>query len=413
MMAQLSRVLTFIMATACLSLGQQAPPESSPAPPAIRHDKFTSAGWLTLVGDAGVARDRGFYGEPDDAVRLTRAVRNQSGAVWLSEKQAVASGFDTTFHFQLTDPGGDPPGADGIAFVLQNSGPEALGGRGSAGGFAVTDPRQRPQATGIPWSFAVFFDTFQNLDQEDPSDNYVVFRTYGKPADMRWPAPRVASTQGLPVRLKDGYPHTARIVFQPPVLSVFLDGSPAPVLESVVDLSMVLDQRGKAWVGLTASTGGSWENQDVFGWSYSAEDVSSNVATVDSDISFSLSACLPDRKLCTPEEASVAPAGAGYHIVLPANREWGASVPNPSGRPVASTDAHGIVCWDVRERQRDGCSGPGGNGTAAGPAFLDPDSPAGALIAKTHDGRTWFSVNGRQGAFGDNQGFYEFNLEIK
>jgi hypothetical protein len=134
---------------------------------------------------------------------------------------------------------------------------------------------------------------------------------------------------------------------------------------------------------------------------------------VDSDISFSLSACLPDRNLCTPEEAFVAPAGAGYHIVLPANLEWGVSVPNLLGRPVTVTNAHGIVCWDVRARQWEGCSGPSGNRNAAGPAFLDADAPGGALIVKTRDNHTWLSVNGRRGAFEDNEGFYEFDIEIK
>jgi hypothetical protein len=33
---------------------------------------------------------------------------------------------------------------------------------------------------------------------------------------------------------------------------------------------------------------------------------------------------------------------------------------------------------------------------------------------KTHDGHIWFSVNGRSGAeFKNNQGFDEFDLEIK
>jgi hypothetical protein len=58
---------------------------------------------------------------------------------------------------------------------------------------------------------------------------------------MRWPAARLAYTPTLSVRLKDGKVHTARIVFQPPVLSVFLDGSIAPVLKTAVDLSIVMD----------------------------------------------------------------------------------------------------------------------------------------------------------------------------
>jgi hypothetical protein len=44
--------------------------------------------------------------------------------------------------------------------------------------------------------------------------------------------------------LKDRKAHTARIVFQPPTLSVFLDNSAAPVLEMVVDLSIATDHHG-------------------------------------------------------------------------------------------------------------------------------------------------------------------------
>jgi len=412
-MAALNRVLALMLSTACWFLGQQAPPESAPALPAIRFENFAYTDGLSFAGDARLSRGDAWRGERPYFVRLTRSSPNLSGAVWLREKQAVASGFETTFRFQLTDQGGFPSGADGFAFVLQNSGPQALGGRGSAGGFAVTDPIQRPKATGIPWSFAVFFDTYRNYDQGDPSDNYVAFRTYGKPAEMRWPAPRVAYTRGLPIRLKDGKAHTARIVFQPPVLSVFLDDFSDPVLESVVDLSIIPDPQGSAWVGITASTGGSYENHDLLGWSFTAEDVSSNMSVVSSDISFSLSACLAGRNLCTPEEASVAPAGAVYHIVLPANLEWGVSIPNPLARPVTVANAHGIACWDFKARQAEGCSGPAGNGPAGGPAYIDPDAPAGALVAKTRDNRTWFSVNGRRGAFEDNEGFYEFDLEMK
>jgi hypothetical protein len=46
--------------------------------------------------------------------------------------------------------------------------------------------------------------------------------------------------------------------------------------------------------------------------------------------------------------------------------------------------------------------------------FLAADAAAGALIMKTREGHTWFSVNGHSGiGFQDNEGFYEFDLEIK
>lgn len=360
----------------------------STAAAAIRFGGFaTEDPSLSLAGDAKVA---------GQALRLTRAHGDRAGAAWFREKQSVASGFETSFQFQLTQQGGLGHGADGFAFVLQNAGPDALGGRGSAGGFAVSDADFHHDHPGIPWSIAVFFDTFRNKEEGDPSANYVSFCTHGRPGDMRWPAPRLAFTRNLDVKLKDHQVHTARIVFRPPVLSVYLDGSKKPALEAAVDLSIVVDQQGSAWVGFTASTGGGYENHDILNWSFTSAQVSSSMSVVSSEISFHLSACLPDRNLCTPERAALEPNGTGYHVVLPGNVEWGASIPNPSGRPVEVTNARGIVCWDVEARGSDGCSGPSG------------------LVVETRGGRTWFSVNGRGSAgFQQNQGFYEFDVELK
>ena len=92
----------------------------------VHFEDFASATGLNLVGDAAVA---------GSALRLTRAKGDRSGAAWFHEKQAVGAGFETTFQFQLTRQGGLGHGADGFAFVLQNAGPGALGGLGSAGGL--------------------------------------------------------------------------------------------------------------------------------------------------------------------------------------------------------------------------------------------------------------------------------------
>ena len=69
-----------------------------------------------------------------------------------------------------------------------------------------------------------------------------------------------------------------------------------------------------------------------------------------------------------------------------------------------------------------GTSGREARRDAAGlPAMVRPLAPgslplmrAGPLLMRTHEGRVWFSVNGRSGVeFKNNQGFYEFDLEIK
>ena len=229
---------------------------------------------------------------------------------------------------------------------------------------------------------------------------------------MDWPAPRIGFSQGLPIRLRDRHVHSARILFQPPRLSVFLDHSPDSVLEAIVDLAPVLDEGGKAWAGFTASTGAGYQNHDVLNWSFTSTDVSSSM--VSSQITFMMSACLPNRNLCTPESAVVERRETGYHIILPGNLQWGASIPNSSGRKVIIKDSHGIVCAHSKMNAPDACSVSDGNGTSAGPGFLVPDSPAGALVMKTDRGQTWFAVNSHLGNdFRANEGFYEFDVAFQ
>ncbi len=135
---------------------------------------------------------------------------------------------------------------------------------------------------------------------------------------------------------------------------------------------------------------------------------------VSSQITFMMSACLPNRKLCTPESAVVERREAGYHVTSPSNLQWDARVPTPLGRRVIVKDAHGIVCQHSTVHAPGACSGPVGNGTSAGLGFLDPNAQAGALIMKTDGGQTRFSVNSHlANRVKDNEGFYEFDLEFQ
>jgi hypothetical protein len=65
------------------------------------------------------------------------------------------------------------------------------------------------------------------------------------------------------------------------------------------------DHQGSFWVGFTAVTGWGFENHDILNWALAGATVSSSVSMVSSDISFPMSACLPNRNLCTPEQAIV------------------------------------------------------------------------------------------------------------
>ncbi len=178
------------------------------------------------------------------------------------------------------------------------------------------------------------------------------------------------------------------------MLAVYLDDT--RVLVSTVDLSTVTGPDGAAWAGFTASTGSGYENHDILNWSFSRPDFSSSM--VSSIVSFPRAECLPGRNLCTPEHAVIDESGSGaFHIVLPGNLEWGASIPNPEGRPVIISDASGSVCHDVERLGAAGCAGPA------------------ALIQRTSEGRTSFSVSaeGRGSVLIDNSGYFEFEAQIQ
>jgi Legume lectin domain len=350
-------------------------------PAAIDYRDFASLASLSL---AGSARQEG------RVLRLTPSRHDAAGAAWFRDRQPVSGGFESVFQFRLTEQGGLGGGADGFAFVLQNSGPSALGADGSGGGFALRD-----SSTGIPQSVAVFFDTFKNQEIGDPSNNFVTICTAGTPEQMHWPPPRVAFTRKLAVKLKDGRIHTARIAYQPPVLTVYLDN--ARVLVSTVDLSTVTGPDGAAWTGFTASTGSGFENHDILSWSFSRPDSSSSmvssIVSFPGGASFPRAECLPGRNLCTPQHAVIDETGSGvFHVVLPGNLEWGASIPNPMQHRVTIGDASGTVCHDVESLGAAGCSGPA------------------ALIQRTSEGRTWFSVNGAVTA---SEGYFEFEAQIQ
>ena len=137
------------------------------------------------------------------------------------------------------------------------------------------------------------------------------------------------------------------------------------------------------------------------------------MSVVSSRITFLISACLPQRNLCTPERAAVERSGAGYHIVLPANLELGASIPTRPDERVVVTHARGTACWDLKVKGVSGCSGPSGNYTCG---RRIPGSRCGRRGLDHEGSRRPYLVlsEGHSGTgFKENEGFYEIDLEIK
>lgn len=346
-------------------------------------------------------------------LRLTPAQRQMAGAAWFEQKQYLRSGFEVHFHFQITEPGGLDRGADGFAFVIQSSGPDAIAGRGSAGGFAIGDGQRDLTKPGIARSLAVFFDTHENSDADDPSDNYIAICTNGPAGSMRWPPNRLGYTRKLPFRLKDTRIHEVTIRYDPPWISVAVEGN-RQVLRVPVDLAAFLDAKGSAYVGFTASTGNGYENHDILDWSLktSPGEVNSTVSSVDSSITFHQTDCMEGRNLCTPlqgQRSDVAPGR--FHLLLPAHLAWPILIENPRQLPVQIVNASGYTCFPTSNGLN--CSGPAGQSNASTSDRLVPNSNLGAIVSRTSNGKTEFSVNGPIGRNGQKgEGFLEFDVVL-
>lgn len=183
----------------------------------------------------------------------------RSGAVWYTEvKQRASTGFQTEFTFRI----GSGTGGDGIAFLLQNHAPSPIGG--GAAGMAYD---------GLLLCLAVEFDTFRNIDIDDPNSNHIgVHSGGGNPASYH-EAGRIGGLTVPSFDINDGAIHVVRITYTPGTLRVFLDGNVLPSLEVPITLTningqSILDSQGRCWVGFGSGTGGEDDNHDILSWSF-------------------------------------------------------------------------------------------------------------------------------------------------
>lgn len=213
------------------------------------YNDFSSINGLTLAGVATKAVN---------VIQITPNVSASAGAAWYTAaKQDLSLGFDTTFSIRIDDRHG--AGADGFAFVLQNSSEAPLGGPGGALGYA--DNLVFGQM-GIPNSLAVEIDMWNNSPANWPdfSSSHISVQTRG----LLTNSPSQTDSLGavnIP-DLSDGFSHTIRVLYSPGTLAVFLDGAGSPTLQVSVNLAAILSlddhggaTAGQGWVGITGATG--------------------------------------------------------------------------------------------------------------------------------------------------------------
>ena len=149
----------------------------------------------------------------ENALCLTEAQPDQRGSVWWRCKLDLTSSFDVCFQFRI-----HCAGADGFAFVIQNSSGNALGDGGCGLGYA-----------GITQCVAVEFDTYENEDStNDPSDNHISVQTaFHSPISSHHRC-SLGCTSSIP-RLNTGQTHAVIIrycnVNTCPTLKIFVDNA--------------------------------------------------------------------------------------------------------------------------------------------------------------------------------------------
>jgi len=205
---------------------------------------FSDLTYLILRGNATLK---------DGFIRLTEPETNKSGGVWYVLPVHVQGGFETVFSFRI-----DRDGAEGFAFVVQNTSTMALGTYAYFLGY------------NIPNSIAVEFDTWRTWGYENA--NHISVQTRGLETNDPHHEYSLGSTESIPF-LSDNEVHTIKISYIPGQLCIFMGDSieqmGEPVLTVSVDLENIMSlTNGRAFVGFTAATRGNVETHDILQWSF-------------------------------------------------------------------------------------------------------------------------------------------------
>jgi Legume lectin domain len=174
--------------------------------------------------------------------------------------------FTTDFTFQQAP--GTTPTADGMAFVLQNSGIAGLGVGGGGLGYGSDTPGA---GGGIPNSIAIKFDLYSNAG-EGPNSTGL----YSNGASPTTPAMDMTSSG---INLHSADVMHAHITYDGTTLSLTLSDTVTGATFSTswpINISTTIGSN-TAYAGFTGGTGGSSAVQDVVTWTYSANNVKAPV----------------------------------------------------------------------------------------------------------------------------------------
>ncbi len=188
----------------------------------------------------------------DDCYQLTGLSTFENGTVWYADQINLDDPFDLQFLMNFGDLDGS--GADGICFVLQTVGTNAIGTNG--GGMGYLD---------FGTSLGIEFDTWQNGNYSDPSEDHIAIQINGNidhnsVNNIAGPI----QANALDVNIEDGENHVVRIVWNPDdqIIQVYFDC--VFRLSGNIDMvNTIFGGNNLVTWGFTAATGGSFNTQIV------------------------------------------------------------------------------------------------------------------------------------------------------
>ncbi len=211
-----------------------------------------------------------------NSLKLSEASFNSTGGVWIKNQVPLDSGFSSEFSFRITDPfqyesfEASEPGADGIAFVIQNTSNKALGLSGGGIGYER-----------IKNAIAIEIDLFNNdanqiIDMNDKNGNHAALMVISN--DTMLKASHGDNTLAINndiVKIKsDGTVYYCKVVYDVINASIefYIDTvkdykTPAlKVLNFNISDYIKLEYDKGAYFGFTSACGSSYQMHQLMSW---------------------------------------------------------------------------------------------------------------------------------------------------
>jgi len=187
-----------------------------------------------------------------DCYQLTGLGNYENGTVWYGDQINLEEPFDLLFYMNYGSLDGN--GADGICFVMQTVGTNAIGESGGGLGYL-----------NFGTSLGIEFDTWQNTDYGDPFEDHVAIEMDGvidhnAPQNIAGPV----SLDPLGMNVEDGQEHLVRITWDPILFQLRVYYECEFRLGATIDLiTEVFNGQNLVYWGFTAATGGAVNYQIV------------------------------------------------------------------------------------------------------------------------------------------------------